>query len=45
MYTQSNEVILMDVAVMKKLNRQGLLFVGIHSLFVLSFALELLLLK
>lgn len=34
----------MDMAVMKKLNRQGLIFVGIHTLIVLNFAIELLLL-
>lgn len=34
----------MDTAVMKKLNRQGLIFVGIHSLIILNFAIELLLL-
>ncbi len=35
----------MDMALMKKLNRQGLLFVGIHTLIVLNFALDFLLLK
>lgn len=34
----------MDMAVMKKLNRQGLIFVGIHTLIVLNFVIELLLL-
>lgn len=35
----------MDMALMKKLNRQGLLFVGIHTIIVLNFALDFLLLK
>lgn len=34
----------MDMAVMKKLNRQGLIFGGIHTLIVLNFTIELLLL-
>lgn len=38
------EVMNMDLAVMKKLNRQGLIFVGIHSLVILNFAFELMLL-
>lgn len=34
----------MDMTLMKKLNRQGLIFVGIHTLIMLNFAVELLLL-
>lgn len=42
--TLKGEVIYMDLAIMKKLNRQGLVFVGIHSFFILNFAFELMLL-
>lgn len=41
--TKKNGVDNMDVAVMKRLNRQGFIFVGIHSLIVLNFAIEMLL--
>lgn len=34
----------MDMKITKRLNRQGLWFVGVHSLIVLNFALEMLLL-
>lgn len=34
----------MDQALMRKLNRQALIFVGIHSFIILNFAIELLLL-
>lgn len=34
----------MDMAVMKKLNRQGLIFASLHTLIVLNIAIELLLL-
>lgn len=34
----------MDMALKKKLDRQGLIFAGIHSLIILNFAIELLLL-
>lgn len=44
-FNSNEEVMNMDLAVMKKLNRQGLVFVGIHSLFILNFAFELMLLK
>lgn len=33
----------MDMTITRRLNRQGLLFVGVHSLIVLNFALEMLL--
>lgn len=33
----------MDMTITKKLNRQGLLFVGVHSFIILNFALEMLL--
>ena len=35
----------MDLAVMKKLNRQGLIFAALHSVIMLNLAVELLLLK
>ena len=40
----TNGVIHMDMALMKKLNRQGLMFVGLHTLVMLNFAFDLLLL-
>lgn len=33
----------MDMTITRRLNRQGLLFVGVHSLIVLNLALEMLL--
>lgn len=33
----------MDMTITRRLNRQGLIFVGVHSLIVLNFALEMLL--
>lgn len=35
----------MDLAVMKKLNRQGLLFTVLHSVIILNLALEFLFLS
>lgn len=43
-FNSNEEVINMDLSVTKRLNRQGLIFVGIHSLIILNFAFELMLL-
>lgn len=39
------EVIQMDMALMRKLNRQGILIVTLHMLIMLNFAFELMLLN
>lgn len=40
-----DEVMLMDVAIMKKLNKQAFIFAALHSIIFLNLAAELLLLK